>query len=270
MVDLGAVSSPEALRELVEHGDAHDRAYVDAMIRMAWTRTTDRGERHELEELHAAVCGASLRAHSAVRTAIATQALRGDALRLLFEDAPSLERDHFVEEILGIAYPPLEEPVLGPELIAYTPSGYDEIVHAFDLTRLGTGDRFVDIGSGTGKVVMLAELLHGADGVGVDCNASLVDIAVQASADLGGRARFQHGDARDVPIEDADVVFMYLPFTGSVLSGVMTRLMDQHRGVGPARPYGRFLCAGALDLTRYEDLVAVGTPKSWLQVYRWR
>src|SRR5690606_32783172 len=144
---------------------------------------------------------------------IAAGALRGAALRRRFDDVPARERDHFVEEVLGIAYPPLDEPVLPRELIAYQTGGYDEIVHALDVTRLGPGDRLVDVGSGAGKAVMLAALLGGATSRGIERDGALVELAEDARRELCvGEASFRHGDAREVPLDDVDVVFMYLPF----------------------------------------------------------
>lgn len=260
----------DALRELLRRGDGTDRAFVDAMIRMRFSRTNDPEERAELRELHEGVRAASLRSHAALRTAIATGALRGAAARRHFDDIPVFERDHFVEEALGIAYPPLEESVLEPELLAYAPSGYDEIVHALDATQLGPGDHFLDLGSGMGKAVLLAALLTGATSSGVECDRSLHELAEGAARALGlDGARFHHGDARDLALQDADVVFMYLPFTGSALAAVMDRLMDGGRG-REARSRRRFLCAGPLDARRYRDLVPAGPPRSWLHVYAWR
>ncbi|HVJ93644.1 MAG TPA: hypothetical protein VM580_27770, partial [Labilithrix sp.] len=142
MLDLAA------LRALLDRNDGRDRAFVDAMIRMGWSRTSDAVQRAALEELLGAVRAASGRSHEELRTKIASGGFRGAALRQLFDEIPVFERDHFVEEVLGIAYPPLDEPTLEPELTPYSPSGYDEIVHALDVTRLAPGDRFLDIGSG--------------------------------------------------------------------------------------------------------------------------
>jgi len=249
------------LRGLVERGDASDRAFVDAMIRIAWSRTGDPERLAELGQLHGELQAAALRAHANLRAEIGGGALRGAELRVIFDEAPLLARDHFVEEVLGIAYPPLDEPELPPELLAYMPSGYDEIVYAFDVTGLAAGDRFLDIGSGTGKAVMLAELLVGASGSGIERDAELHALAEHASRELGLECRFDRGDVRERSIEPVDVVFMYLPFTGSVLAGVMRRLIE--------RP-PRFVCAGAFDAKRYRELVAAGPPRSWLHVYAWR
>jgi SAM-dependent methyltransferase len=263
-----------ALRELTGRSpDAKDRAFIDAMIRMEWSRTSDPALRAELEALHAAVREIAMQHHAPLRTRIASGSFPRTELRTHFDLIPVFERDHFVEEVLGVAYPPLEPAVLERELVTYTPSGYDEIVHAFDVSALGPDDRFIDVGSGMGKAVMLAALLTGATSTGLECDARLHALATHASSALGlAEVRFHHGDARDSAVveeEHADVVFMYLPFSGRSLETVLDRLMEVGRR-RPARSRGRFLCAGALDTSRYEDLVEAGPSRSWLHVYAWR
>jgi hypothetical protein len=260
----------EPLRALAHEGDGRDRAYVDAMMRIAWSRASDPAERAAIEEVHRALGAASRKAHAAIRGEIASGALRGAELRRKLEAAPLLERDHFVEEVLGIAYPPLEETKVAPEVVGYAPSGYDEIVHALDVTQLGSGDRFLDIGSGTGKAVLLAALLTGASSAGIEREATLHDLAVAGARDLSlERPRFICGDAREAALDDTDVFFMYLPFTGGVLDAVMSRLSEvvARRPREARRP---FLCAGALEEKRFVDLVPVGPTRSWLHVYAWR
>jgi len=260
--------SPRALRELMESGEGRDRAFADAIVRMAWLRTSDANQRAELGLLHEAVRAAAARQHQKLRTRIASGELRGGALRQLFEATPALERDHFIEEVLGVAYPPLDEPALTSDEMTYAPSGFDEIVHAFDATGLGPADRFLDLGAGLGKVVMLAALLTGAKSTGVERDGVLCEVGEAARRELGlGGVQLRRGDARRADSAEADVVFMYLPFTGAVLSTVMARLLaDARRAEGRARR--RFLCTGALEPGRYPQLVAEGPPKSWLNVYR--
>lgn len=260
------------LRDLLERGDGADRAYVDAMIRMGWARTTDPAERASLGSLHDALLHVARLRHEPLRAQISTSALRGPALRAHFDAVLSEARDHYVEEVLGIAYPPLEEhPPSEPELVAYQPSGYDEIVHAFDASALAPGDRFVDLGSGLGKAVLLAALLAGVGAVGLERDVELHRLADRAARDLGlgvDLARFEAGDARTATIADADVYFMYLPFTGAVLAHVMDRLVDRLRQSRP-RARRRFVCGGALAEGRYPELVVAGPPRSWLHVYAW-
>jgi protein-L-isoaspartate O-methyltransferase len=256
----------EELRTLAA-GNLADRAYADALIRLQCPPGTE-----GIHEVRAMLRKAARDGHADLRNAIA-KGLRGADLRRRFDAVSPTERDHFVEEVLGIAYPPLEEhgEPPEPELIAYTPSGYDEIVHAFDVTKLGPNDRFLDLGSGMGKAVLLAVLLAGATGVGIERDRALCEtaktsareLAIAPSKNLSSKnlARFDHGDARTAAFDAADVVFMYLPFTGSVLASVMTRVMAQERHGSP-----RFVCAGALDTNRW-PLVLVGAAKSWLHVY---
>ncbi len=259
----------DSLRTLLDTDRASDRAFVDALIRVGWSRTSDAAERAELEQLHAATRAAALRSHGELRAQVASGSLRGAALRRCFDDLPLLERDHFVEELLGIAYPPLDEPQLARDLVGYSPSGYDEIVHAFDVTGLAACHSFQDLGCGLGKAMLLAALLNGAVSAGVDCNALLCEQGQRSARELGlDEVRFQHGDAREAPLAEADVSFMYLPFTGDALSTVLARLMAQGRP--SPRGWRRYLCCGALELRRFPELELAGPARSWLHVYAWR
>lgn len=234
---------------------------------MEWARTADVGERAPLLELHGALRAASLEAHAAVREEIRAGHLRGKALRACFDRHPLDERDHFVEEVLGVAYPPLEEEDRvepDPDVRAYTPSGYDEVSYAFDAMDLGPSHHVFDVGSGAGKAILLAALLCGSRASGLEKNRALHDLAARSATELGieSHARSVLGDLRTEAIamaDEADVLFMYLPFTGATLTGVLDRLLSRPR---------RFLCAGAADLGRYPQLEVVAPARSWLHVYR--
>jgi hypothetical protein len=76
--------------------------------------------------------------------------------------APLELRDHWVEEILDVAYPPCAETSPRPELLLDSPSGLGEILFMLDLATLGLGRTFVDLGAGSGKAVLLVALLTGA------------------------------------------------------------------------------------------------------------
>ncbi len=262
--------SLEALRELIEHGDGSDRAFADALMRMDWARSCDAGERAKLCALQAALQAASRRSHARLREQLAAGTMGGAALRRLFDAVSSLERDHFVEEALGIAYPPLDEPGLTTDTMTYAPSGYAEIVHAFDASGLAAGDRFLDLGAGLGKVVMLAALLTGATSVGIERDQRLCQLGGQACRELClARADLQLGDAREAEDLSADVVFMYLPFSGEVLASVMARLLANARTPGAAVRQ-RFLCTGALAPESYPQLRLRAPAQAWLNVYAWR
>ncbi len=253
------------MRSLLDRGDETDRAFVDATLRMRWARTEDLRERASLLDVHRTLVSTSARAHAERRDQIRTGALRGLALRRVIEKTPLERRDHFVEELLGVAYPPLDEPALAHERMPYTPGGFDEIVHALDATQLRAGQQLVDLGSGMGKVVLLAALLGGARAVGIERDRPLHEAAEEAARALGVQARFDCRDACDASIAEADVVFMYIPFTGETLRTALERFMEQAR----ASPRRRHLCTSAIDRRVHPALVPVGEPRSWLQVYAW-
>jgi len=263
-------ASPGALRELVERGAGSDRAFADALLRLAWSRSSDAADRGELLKVLGELRAASLRSHAELRERIASGALAGASLREIFDAVPALERDHFVEEVLGIAYPPLEELALTTDLMSYAPSGYDEIVYAFDHCGLAPSDRLLDLGAGLGKVVMLAALLTGARSVGIEYDPPLCRLGNEACRALGLHgASLQAQDARELSSVDADVVFMFLPFSGEVLAAVLARLFDEaRRPVTAARL--RYVCTGALNLSSYPELAVAAPARSWLNVYAWK
>lgn len=256
-----------------DRGSGSERAFVDGVLRLRFAREEDVAQRERIAARHEELKRVAEQAHAEVRARIAAGELRGAALAAHFEAIPPAEREHYVEEVLGVAYPPLEEPALERELVGYQPSRYDEILFAFDAAALAPGQRFVDLGSGMGKAVLLAALLRGAQSCGIELDALLCREAERAASVLGCTdARFVPADVRrrelDRELDDADVVFMYLPFTGQVLRGVLERLLRPQGGEGRAKP--GFLCCGALDERDYPELRQVGPARSWLHVYAWR
>ncbi|MFO0683011.1 MAG: hypothetical protein U0234_13225 [Sandaracinus sp.] len=246
------------LEALVERGDVRDRAFVDGALRLAWARESS--PREALTALHDHLAARALEAHTATRDAIRGGSLRGARLRSHLDAlAPEL-REHTVEELLGIAYPPLAEPAREPEIIPYAPSGYAEIVHALDVTGLGEGGVLLDVGAGLGKVVLLAALLTGARAIGIERDGPLHRASVDAARALGLEhdVDLREGDARVLDAGDVDVVFMYLPCTGSALEAVLARLGTRRF---------RHLCGGSLDLARHPSLVSIERPRGWLQIY---
>ncbi len=259
-MSVSASAAPDlaALAALVAEGDVRDRAFVDGALRLAWARSG--APEGALTTIHARLAARATEAHAATREAIRSGSLRGARLRDHFDAlAPDL-RDHAIEEILGIAYPPLAEPAREPEIIPYAPSGYDEIVHALDVTGLGPGDVLLDVGAGLGKVVLLATLLSGARAIGIEREPSLAAASAEAARSLGieGEIDLRRGDARTIDAGDVDVVFMYLPCTGSVLEAVLARLFTRRF---------RHLCSGSLELARHPSLVSLERPCGWLEIY---
>jgi SAM-dependent methyltransferase len=82
-------------------------------------------------------------------------------------------------------------------------------IHDHLVTRLAPrrGERWLDIGTGTGAVALRAAYA-GADVTGVDLSPVMVDTARRLAGEQGVGIRFEVGDAERLPYEDAsfDVV----------------------------------------------------------------
>ena len=147
-------------------------------------------------------------------------------------------------------------------MIGYHAAGVAPIVRALLEVPVTAGDVLVDLGSGLGKVVLLARMLTGATARGVEVRPALVDGARAAAARLGVDARFTCADAREADLDDGTVFFLYAPFTGPVLASVLSRL----EAVARARPID--VCALGLDLERLASWLVPRTIDAfWLTIY---
>jgi hypothetical protein len=81
-----------------------------------------------------------------------------------------------------------------------------------ELAQVGPDDFLIDLGSGDGRIVIVAAQKHGARGFGVELDSSLVklsnDLAVKAG--VADRAQFFVRDLFDTDISQASVLTMYL------------------------------------------------------------
>jgi SAM-dependent methyltransferase len=174
--------------------------------------------------------------------------------------APVDLRDHLIEEILGIAYPPLEELSRTRDGMPYSPSGLGEILFTFEQSELGPGKTLVDLGSGLGKVVLLAALFTGAEAYGLEIEPGLLAPARAAAATLGVRgAHFLQGDIRCCDIPPGDVYYLFIPLHRS--ADVVARLAP----VAAERKIRVF--APPLDQNRIPFLRPTEATSYWLTMY---
>ncbi len=175
------------------------------------------------------------------------------------------DRDHAIEAALGIDRPPADADIRRPpgdDLIGLHSSSADAILGALREAKVTRGDTFIDLGSGTGKAVMLARLLTGATARGIEIQRDLVEQASAAATRAGIDVSFTHGDARDAAIDDGTVFFMYTPFVGAALHAVLARL----EAVARRRPI--VVCALGFELHRDAPwLVRRAVDSFWLDVY---
>jgi hypothetical protein len=125
---------------------------------------------------------------------------------------PPSERDAQVEGMLGISAVPSAPP--GEHLLGHHMIGVSAIVRALHAVPIREDDVVLDLGAGVGKLVSLVHLFTGARARGVEIQSTIVERAI---------ANVEHGDARTCSL-DANVIFLYCPFEGTVLEHVSRRL----------------------------------------------
>lgn len=125
----------------------------------------------------------------------------------------------------------------------------------FELVRradLGPEDRFYDLGSGTGQVTTLVHLLSGATARGVEFEPAFCEYARACAAALRlTQVEFINADARRADYGEGTIFFMYTPFEGAMLLGVLERLRERSRS-GPIR------------LATYGSCTAIVAQQGWL------
>ena len=95
-------------------------------------------------------------------------------------------------------------------------------------SALSAADVLVDLGSGLGHVPMLASMLTGVQGLGIEVEAAYVASAQECAQSLHlSRVRFIHEDARAADLSSGTVFYLYSPFTGSILADVLERLRKE-------------------------------------------
>jgi hypothetical protein len=151
--------------------------------------------------------------------------LRGPALAERLLAVPASERDVWVDALLALPEPPPDIPDLPAGAVPYLPCGVEEILTLVREAPLGPGDELVDLGSGMGRVAILAHLLSGARASGVEIQRPLVELA-RGCADglgLGQQVPFRHANAVEAEL-DGSIFFLYAPFNGQTLTRVIQKL----------------------------------------------
>jgi SAM-dependent methyltransferase len=246
----------ELLEELVMSADIRDRAFAASV--MSLQRRAE--DRERVAILSRRVRDRARDHHAEVRRRIHDGTLDRRALVARLRETSLETRDHLIEEILDIAYPPPLDAALPPEAFAYCPSGLAEILFMLENAGLGPGKTFVDLGAGLGKVVLLVALLTGARAYGVELDPQLVSHARAAARSLRlDGAHFIEGDIRDAPLPAADVYYMYIPLTHP--APVVERL----RTFAANDPV--LLFAQAMDLTHLPWLRRRRASSYWLEMY---
>jgi cyclopropane fatty-acyl-phospholipid synthase-like methyltransferase len=96
--------------------------------------------------------------------------------------------------------------------IHYTPTRHAIADAMLQLAKVTASDVVFDLGSGDGRIVIIAAQKYGASGVGIELDAKLVEQSRQNAQDAGveSRVTFIRGDLFASDISEATVVALYL------------------------------------------------------------
>jgi SAM-dependent methyltransferase len=99
--------------------------------------------------------------------------------------------------------------------IYFAPTAYSVADAMLKLARVRPGDVVYDLGSGDGRIVILAAQKYGARGVGIELQPRLVEISRQVAREgaVADRVTFIEGDLFTADISEATVVTLYLSRT---------------------------------------------------------
>ncbi|MGH9805549.1 MAG: SAM-dependent methyltransferase, partial [Candidatus Acidiferrales bacterium] len=111
---------------------------------------------------------------------------------------------------------PREHP---PSLGPYVGSLQEKVRLMLQAARVKPGELVIDVGSGDGRIVILAAEGFGARAIGIELDAELVahSRSLVAARGLDDRVNILHANALDVDISPADVVTLYLTPQGLTL-----------------------------------------------------
>jgi len=113
----------------------------------------------------------------------------------------------------GPKAPPPKVPTQAPgEEVPYVPTPQNVVEAMLKLAEVRPGDYVIDLGSGDGRIVITAARQFGAEGLGIDNDATLVREATELAkkAGVADRTTFIRQDIFDTDISQATVLTLYL------------------------------------------------------------
>jgi SAM-dependent methyltransferase len=107
-----------------------------------------------------------------------------------------------------------QEPRRQPDMY-FVPTWEPVVFEMLDLAGVKSDDVVYDLGSGDGRIVILAAQKYGARGVGIEIDPKLVAISRQVAreAEVSSKVTFVEGDLFTADISGATVVTLYLSTT---------------------------------------------------------
>jgi SAM-dependent methyltransferase len=143
----------------------------------------------------------------------------------MLQSVPVDDRDAWIDNILEIDPPPPDHD-LPRGGVPYIPCGVAEILSMIASVPVTPADTVIDIGSGLGRVVLIAHLLTGARGHGVELQPHLVARAREICVELNVTdVTFECLDAGDATL-DGSILFLYSPTNGAMRVRMLERMHE--------------------------------------------
>jgi SAM-dependent methyltransferase len=154
-------------------------------------------------------------AASSIWTELQRERLTPSSFWARLKEIPAAERDRWLDVLWDVGEIPADAVALPRGCVPYLPCPLSLVLEAVQRASVTPDDVFVDVGSGTGRTTFLAQLLTGADCIGLEIQPALVEAARARSKQLNlTRMHFVEGDAvehiRSVTM--GTVFFLYCPF----------------------------------------------------------
>lgn len=122
----------------------------------------------------------------------------------------------------------LQQPARTPD-IHFTPTRHNIADAMLKLANVTADDVVYDLGSGDGRIPIIAAQKYGARGVGIELNPTLVELSWQIAneAEVANRVSFVVGDLFEADLSKATVITTYLS------ASIMKTLEPKFRALRP-------------------------------------
>jgi predicted O-methyltransferase YrrM len=102
-------------------------------------------------------------------------------------------------------------PLRKPDVIYY-PTPNETVIAMLSLANIKPGDVLYDLGSGDGRIPIMAAQVHGIRAVGIEIDPKLIPVAKEAARQAGvtSLVQFRNEDMFRTNISEASVVTLYL------------------------------------------------------------
>ena len=232
-----SLDEPNRFRERIEALDRLDAFHLDGQSSTLDSESIEAGLYRRATALCAKLQATNLKFYETIRNEVQRGAGPNNLLQWTFKSGRVRDAigpangesydylDELASGVLQFVKPDARIVQLPAEMVSYQPT---PARHIFDLmARAPLTERsvLIDLGSGLGHVPLLASICTGTRSIGIEVEAAYVNCARQSAYELNLRnVTFIRQDAREADLSRGTVFYLYTPFLGTVLRGVLAML----------------------------------------------